>query len=170
MLLVSAIVCYLQCLGMEGFATHRRAGLDVKPPHGVPVIHRVERRHLVYPHRWHFQQLGDLVHDADAREAVLPLAEVEEGHHGGFFVLRGVAFEDFGDELLVDFVEFEGDGGIVFWGVAVLRWYCQYQLPLGDWGKRTYDLEGFACHAGGGCEGSALGWRWDTVLAYYASR
>lgn len=41
-----------------------------------------------------------------------------------------------------------------------------------DWeigGKRTYDLEGFACHAGGCCEGSALGWRWDAVLACYAS-
>ena len=67
---------------------------------------------------------------------MLPLAEVEEGHHGGFFVLRGVAFEDFGDELLVDFIEFEEDAGVVVWGVAVLRWCSQYQLRLGVLGGR----------------------------------
>jgi len=40
---------------------------------------------------------------------MLPLTQVEEGHNGGFFVLRGIAFEDLGDELLVDRIEFEGD-------------------------------------------------------------
>ena len=51
---------------------------------------------------------------------MLSLAKVEQGHHGGFFVLWGVAFEDFGDEFLVDFVKVEGDFGVVLRGVAVL--------------------------------------------------
>ena len=40
---------------------------------------------------------------------MLPLAEVEERHHRGFFVLRGVAGENFFDEGFVLGVEFEGD-------------------------------------------------------------
>lgn len=40
---------------------------------------------------------------------MLALAEIEEGHHGGFFVLGWVALEDLGDEPLVDFIELEGD-------------------------------------------------------------
>ena len=39
---------------------------------------------------------------------------------------------------------------------------CHWEIG----GKRTYDLEGFACCVGGCCEGSALGWRWDAVLAH----
>lgn len=81
----------------------------MKPPHRIPVIHRVEGGHLVHPHGRHLEPSRHLVHDADAGEAVLALAEVEEGHHGGFFVLRGVALEDLVDELVVDFVEGERD-------------------------------------------------------------
>jgi len=40
---------------------------------------------------------------------VLSLAQVEEGHDSCFFVLRGIAFKDLGDELLVDGIELEGD-------------------------------------------------------------
>ena len=96
------------------------ANLDVEPADGVAVVHCVKRSDFVHAHRRHFEQARDLVHDADAREAVLALAEVEQGHHGGFFVLRRVAFEDFGDEFLVDGVEGEGDGGVVDGGVTVL--------------------------------------------------
>ena len=92
-------------------AAHRRA-----------VVHGVEGRDLVHPHGRHLQDLRDGVHDADAGEAVLALAEVEERHHGRFLVLRRVAFEDLVDQLLVDGVELEGDGRVVVGGVAVLDW------------------------------------------------
>ena len=80
----------------------------MKPPHRIPVIHRVEGGHLVHPHGRHLQPSRHLVHDADAGEAVLALAEIEEGHHGGFLVLRGVPLEDLVDELVVDLIEGEG--------------------------------------------------------------
>lgn len=73
----------------------------MKPPDRIPVVHRVERRHLVHAHGRHLQDARHLIHDADARETVLPLPEVEQGHHGRFLVLRRVAFEDLGDEFLV---------------------------------------------------------------------
>lgn len=92
----------------------------MKPPHRIPVVHRVEGCHFVDPHGRHLQPSCHFVHDADAGEAVLALAEIEEGHHGGFFVLRGVAFEDLVDELVVDLVEGEGDRGVVIGGVAML--------------------------------------------------
>lgn len=92
----------------------------MEPAHGVAVVHGVERRHLVDAHGRHLQYPGYLVHDADAREAVLPLSEIEQGHHGGLLILRGIPFQDLGNELLVDGVEFEGDGGVIYGGVAVL--------------------------------------------------
>jgi len=51
---------------------------------------------------------------------VLPLSEVEEGHHGCFFILRGVAFEYLGHELLIYYVELEGNVRIVVWAVTML--------------------------------------------------
>ena len=44
---------------------------------------------------------------------MLSLPEIQQGHHGSFLVLGRVAFEDFGDEFLVDGIELEGDGGII---------------------------------------------------------
>jgi hypothetical protein len=44
--------------------------------HGSSVVHGVERGNLVHSHRRHLKKTGDLVHDADAGEAVLALAEV----------------------------------------------------------------------------------------------
>ena len=44
---------------------------------------------------------------------MLSLAKVEEGHYSGFLVLGWVAFEDLGDELLVDGIELKGYLGIV---------------------------------------------------------
>lgn len=40
---------------------------------------------------------------------MLSLAQVEEGHHGCFLVLRGITLEDLGDDFLADGIEFEGD-------------------------------------------------------------
>lgn len=104
----------------------------MKPPDRIPVVHGVEGRHLVDAHGRHLQQPRHLVHDTDAREAVLPLPEIEQRHHGRFFVLRWVPLEDLGDELLVRFVEGEGDGGVVLGGVAVL-WEGGGGLVGGRW-------------------------------------
>ena len=92
-----------------GVGAYRRTSLQMIPPNRRPIIHRIKRRHLINPHRRHLQPPRHLVHDAQAREAVLPLPEVEQGHDGGFLVLRRVAFEDFGDEFFAEVVEFEGD-------------------------------------------------------------
>ena len=93
----------------------------MKPAHGRSVVHGVEGRDLVHPHRRHLQKLSDCIHDADAGEAVLALAKIEEWHNGGFLVLGRVAFEDLVDELFVDGVELEGYGGVVVGGVSVLH-------------------------------------------------
>lgn len=92
----------------------------MKFPHGLPVVHGVEGGNFVDAHGWHLEDAGHLVHDGDGGVAELALAEVEEGHHGGLFVLRGVAFEDLGDEVFILGGELEGDRRIVFRSVAVL--------------------------------------------------
>ena len=109
----------------NGRVTHRRAGLDVVLAHRTPVVHRVERRHLVDTHGGHLQEASDLVHDADAGEAVLALGEVEQRHHGGLLVLRRVPLEDLGDDGLILLVELEGYVGVVVGGVAVLPIQCR---------------------------------------------
>ena len=57
--------------------TYGSAALNVVTANGVSVVHCVEGGNLVDTHRGHFQSAGDLIHDADAAEAVLALAEVE---------------------------------------------------------------------------------------------
>lgn len=57
---------------------------------------------------------------------MLALAQIEQRHHGRFFVLRGVAFEDLGDELLVYGVEFEGNRRVIGGSVAML--YIQVRI------------------------------------------
>lgn len=89
-------------------------------PDRLTVVHGVEGRNLVNAHRWHFQSACNFIHDADAGEAVLALAEIEEGHHRGFFVLRWVAFKDFGDEFFIDGIELEWYRGIVYGGISML--------------------------------------------------
>jgi hypothetical protein len=84
LLLVSLFVCTVHG---HSFATYCGADLDVETADWVPIVHGVERGHLVHAHRRHLQQPSDLVHDADAREAVLPLAEVEQWHDSRLLVL-----------------------------------------------------------------------------------
>lgn len=57
----------------------------------VAVVHCVEGRDLVYPHWRHLQKSRNFVHDTDACEAVLALAEIEQRHNGGLLVLRWVS-------------------------------------------------------------------------------
>jgi hypothetical protein len=51
---------------------------------------------------------------------MLPLAEIEEGHNGRFFVLWWITFEDLFYEPLILWGEFEGDGGVIVVGISVL--------------------------------------------------
>lgn len=89
--------------------------------HRLTVVHGVEGGDLVDTHRRHLQQAGYLVHDAKACEAMLALAEIEKRHHGGFLVLRGIALEDFGHELLVDGIEFKRNLRVIVRGISVLE-------------------------------------------------
>ena len=119
-------------------ARTRGADLHEELAYGRPVVHGVEGRDFVDAHRRHFEDFGDFVHDGDGGEAVLALAEVEEGHDGCFLVLGWVAFEDFGDDLLVGGVEGEGEAGVVVSGVAVLekRMLVRFEEVVG---YGTYD-------------------------------
>lgn len=89
--------------------------------HGLSVVHGVECGHLVNSHWGHLQYPGDLIHDADAAETVLPLSEVEQWHNSRLLVLGWVSSKDFIDELLADLIELERDVWVVLLGVAVLR-------------------------------------------------
>ena len=93
----------------------------MEPADGIAVVHGVEGCDFVDSHGGHLEQACYFVHDADACEAELSLAEIEEGHYGGFLVLGGVSFKDLGDELLVDGIELEGYGWVVLGTVAVLE-------------------------------------------------
>jgi hypothetical protein len=86
-----------------------------------PVVHGVERRDLVHTHGRHLEEARDLVHDADAAEAVLALAKVEQGHNSGLLVLRGVAGDNLLDELLILLRELERDRRVVLGRIAVLQ-------------------------------------------------
>lgn len=92
----------------------------MEPPHWIPVVHCIECRHFVYSHGRHFKSPSDLVHDAYACEAMLPLPQIEERHYRSFLVLWRVSFEDLGDKLLIDRIEFEWYVQIVLWGVTML--------------------------------------------------
>ena len=86
----------------------------------LTVIHGVESSNLVDAHWWHFQPACNFVHDADAGEAVLALAEIEEGHYGSFLILGRVSFKDLGDELLVDGIELKWYGCIIDRSISML--------------------------------------------------
>lgn len=87
---------------------------------------------------------------------MLALSEIEDGHDGGLLVLRRVALEDLGDELLILGVELERDVGVVVRRVAVLqassvsRPGCSQIHPL-------------ASHIGRASEGCELGQQWLTT-------
>lgn len=89
-------------------------------PYGSPVVHGIERCHLIDPHWGHFKNPRNLIHHGDGTESVLALPKVKDRHHGGFLVLGGVSTENGGDEFLILGGEFEGDGGVVGGGVSVL--------------------------------------------------
>jgi hypothetical protein len=109
-------------------------------PNRTPVVHSIERSNLIDSHWGHLQYPSHFVHHAQAGESVLTLPEIEDRHHGGFLVLWGVAFEDFLDELLVLRREFEGDGRIVFGGIAMLEEERYVREMLGRKPQRDIEI------------------------------
>lgn len=101
--------------------------------HGRPVVHGVEGGDLVDTHGGHLEDAGDLVHDADAGEAGLALAEVEQRHDGRLLVLRRVSLEDLGDDGFILGRELEGDVGVVVGRVSVLM----YIQKIGQFRSRS---------------------------------
>lgn len=89
--------------------------------HRVSIVHGVEGRDFVDSHWGHFEHASNLVHDADASEAMLALAEVQQRHDRGLLVLRGIPFEDFVDDFQVFCAELERDAGVIVGFVAVLE-------------------------------------------------
>lgn len=102
------------------FHTHSCADLDMVFAHRVAIVHGVESGHLVDAHWRHFEDVCHLIHDADAAETMLALAQIEKRHDSSLFILRGVAGDDFFDELLILWRKLEGNAGIVLGGVAML--------------------------------------------------
>lgn len=100
--------------------TDRGACLEMESADRRSVVHCVEGSNLIDSHRGHLQDPSNLVHDADTREAMLPLSKIEKRHHRRFLVLWGVAFEDLIDQLLVEGVELERDLGVVVRSVSML--------------------------------------------------
>jgi hypothetical protein len=86
----------------------------------LAVVHCVEGCDFVDAHGRHLQHAGDLVHNANAGEAVLTLTEVQQRHNGGLLVLGRVALEDLIGDLEVLLGELEGKGRVVVRLVAVL--------------------------------------------------
>lgn len=99
---------------------YRSAGLDEELANRRPVVHGVEGGHFVDSHGGHLEDASDLVHDTDAGEAVLALAQVQQWHDCGLLVLWWVPLEDLGDDGFILGGKFEGDAGVVVGCVSVL--------------------------------------------------
>lgn len=99
---------------------YRCADLHEVLANGLAVVHGVEGRNLVDTHRGHLEHASDLVHDANAGEAVLALTEVKQGHDGSLLVLGRVALEDLIGKFEVLVGKLEREARVVVGLVAVL--------------------------------------------------
>ena len=104
-----------------GSGIDRGACLEMEPANRRPVVHCVKGSNLVDAHWGHLQDPPDFIHNANAREAMLPLSQVKKRHYRRFLVLRGIAFEDLIDELLVDGVELEPNLRVVVPSISMLH-------------------------------------------------
>lgn len=101
----------------------------MKSAGGIPVVHGVERGDLVDAHWRHLQDSRNLIHDADAGEAVLALAQIQQWHHCRLLVLAWVAAQHLLDELLILRIELEGNRQVVLGRVAVLYGVLEECFP-----------------------------------------
>jgi len=73
----------------------RCAYLNEVLPNGLTIEHRIESGHFIDSHWRKFQQLRNIVHDADTCPSlILPLPEVQKGYNCGFLVLGWVVGDD----------------------------------------------------------------------------
>lgn len=100
--------------------SYRCANLHKVLADGLAVVHGVEGCNLVDTHWGHLEHASDLVHDADAGEAVLALAKIEKRHDGSLLVLGRVALEDLIGECEVLLGKLERESRVVVGLVAVL--------------------------------------------------
>jgi len=119
--------------------TYRCASLQVVLPNGVSIVHSIEGGNLIHTHWRHLQQPCDLIHNAQAAESMLSLSEIQQGHHGCLFVLRGVAFQDLINEPVVLLCELEGNACVVLGGISMLESKLSVAARL-LW--RSFELKG----------------------------
>lgn len=86
----------------------------------LAVVHGVEGRNFIDTHWGHLEHASDLVHDANASEAMLALTKIKQRHDGGLLVLGRVALEDLIGECEVLLGKLERESRVVVRGVAVL--------------------------------------------------
>ena len=101
-------------------SAYSSANLNEVLANRLAVVHGVEGRDLVNTHWGHLEHASDFVHDTDAGEAMLALAEVKQGHDSSLLVLGRVALEDLIGEFEVLLRKLEREGRVVVGLVAVL--------------------------------------------------
>lgn len=99
---------------------YRCAHLDVVFTNRCPVVHSIEGSDFVHTHWWHLQQSRNLIHDAQARESMLPLSKIQQWHHSGLLILWGVALQNLLNELVILLCELEWDVWVIIGRVTVL--------------------------------------------------
>jgi len=73
-----------------------RGILNLKLDCFSPIEHSIECGNLVYAHSRHAQQIGNIVHNADACPTfILPLPKIKKWNNSGLLVLRRVMRNDF---------------------------------------------------------------------------
>lgn len=94
--------------GQQGQIIIQRMWRHYEEVNSVPVEHCVESGHFVDSHGRKFQQLGNIVHDADTCPSlVLSLPEVQKRDNSSFLVLRRVVGNNIFGSLQVLCVELE---------------------------------------------------------------
>ena len=126
------------------------------PSNRIAIVHRIESRDLVHPHWWHLKYPRNLVHDADAREAVLPLSKIEQWHDRCLLVLARVPADHLLDELLILRVELEGYARVVVGCVSVLDVLSNGSSVCRRAEKETYHVKGVAVVRGRDMEAALL--------------
>ena len=76
----------------------------------LPVEHGVECGHFIDTHWRHFQEIGDIVHNANACPSlILALTKIKKRNDRSLFILRRIAGNDILCALQVFSIKFEGN-------------------------------------------------------------
>jgi len=83
----------------------------------LPVEHGVERGHFIDTHWRHFQEIGNVVHNANARPSfILALTEIKKRNDCSLFILRWIARNNVVCALQIFGIKFEGNltDGVIY--------------------------------------------------------